>query len=179
VRAVILAKLYNPATCNFDRESQTANAMGLALHIAPSKDRARLLENLVGDIRQRGYHVSAGDIGFHYLVRALSEEGRSDVLLEMLQQTSSPSYGAQIAKGATALTEAWDAARHASQNHFMLGHVEEWFYTGLGGVRLDFSAGTSPVRIAPKSRRGSTRYRSSKIQCSARWHAHGGYPARC
>ena len=53
---------------------------------------------------------------------------------------SPPSYGAQLAAGATTLTEAWDANPASSQNHCMLGHVEEWFYSGLGGIRLDPAA---------------------------------------
>jgi hypothetical protein len=45
-----------------------------------------------------------------------------------------------LAQGATALTEAWDANPNSSQDHFMLGHAEEWFYRGLGGIHVDFSA---------------------------------------
>jgi alpha-L-rhamnosidase len=62
------------------------------------------------------------------------------VLYDMLERTDSPSYGYQLSKGATALTEAWDADPNSSQDHFMLGHAEEWFYRGLGGIQIDFSA---------------------------------------
>jgi hypothetical protein len=73
------------------------------------------------------------------VVDALLEGGRSDVILDMLERTDSPSYGYQLAKGATALTEAWDANPLSSQDHFMLGHAEEWFYRGLGGINVDLS----------------------------------------
>ena len=66
--------------------------------------------------------------------------GCSDVLYDMLERTDAPSYGYQLAQGATALTEAWDANPDSSQDHFMLGHAEEWFYRGLGGITVDFSA---------------------------------------
>ena len=85
-------------------------------------------------------HVTAGDIGYHYVVDALLDGGRSDVLLDMLERTDTPSYGYQLAQGATALTEAWDANPTSSQDHFMLGHAEEWFYRGLGGINVDLSA---------------------------------------
>jgi hypothetical protein len=85
----------------------------------------------------RGNQQTAGDIGYHYLVRALMEGGRSDLLFAMTNRTDPPSYGAQLAKGATALTEAWDADPASSQNHCMLGHIEEWFYAGLAGIEAD------------------------------------------
>jgi len=58
----------------------------------------------------------------------------------MLERIDTPSYGYQLAQGATALTEAWDANPSSSQDHFMLGHAEEWFYRGLGGINVDLSA---------------------------------------
>jgi hypothetical protein len=39
--------------------------------------------------------------------------------------------------GATSLTEAWDARRSSSHNHFMLGQIMEWFYHDLAGIASD------------------------------------------
>lgn len=44
-------------------------------------------------------------------------------------------YGYQLAHGATALTESWQAYRLFSNNHFMFGHLVAWFYSGLGGIK--------------------------------------------
>jgi hypothetical protein len=89
-------------------------------------------------------------VGFHYVVRALTDEGRSDVLEKMLSLTTSPSYGYQLAQGATTLTEAWDTNPDSSQNHFMLGHGEEWFYRGLAGIDIDMSrASADQIRLRP------------------------------
>jgi hypothetical protein len=114
--------------------------MPLVIGLVPDGERATVLAALVDDIRAHNNHVTAGDIGFHYVVDALLEGERSDVLLDMLERTDSPSYGYQLATGATALTEAWDANPKSSQDHFMLGHAEEWFYRGLGGIDIDESA---------------------------------------
>jgi len=138
--------LFHPETSQYDRGSQTANAMPLALGMVPEDHRAEVLSNLVADIRNHGYHITAGDIGFHYVVRALTDNGRSDVLAKMLSQTDPPSYGYQLKQGATSLTEAWDANPASSQNHFMLGHAEEWFYRGLAGLDIDL-ANPEPRRI--------------------------------
>jgi len=150
VESAFNRKFFNPATSLYDRGSQTAQAMPLALGLVPAGHEAAVLANLVAAIRVTNNHVTAGDVGFHYLVRALTDHDRSDVLFDMLSRTDPPSYGAQVAAGVTSLTEAWDANPADSQNHFMLGHIEEWFYRGLAGI--DFDRTREPgdqIRIAP------------------------------
>ena len=138
-RAEFNARFFDAAKHRYDKGSQTAQAMPLVVGLVPENDRAAVLDALVTDIRAHNNHVTAGDIGYHYVVDALLDGGRSDVLLDMLERTDSPSYGYQLSKGATALTEAWDANPRSSQDHFMLGHAEEWFYRGLGGIDIDFA----------------------------------------
>lgn len=139
VKEAFNRNLFHPETNEYDRGSQTANAMSLALGLVPEDRRQAVLDNLVKDIRKNNNHVTAGDIGFHYVVLALTDGSRSDVLYDMLLRTDPPSYGYQLAKGATTLTEAWDTNHSSSQNHFMLGHAEEWFYRGLAGIDFDMS----------------------------------------
>jgi hypothetical protein len=139
VRESFNRHLLHADTATYDRGSQTAQAMPLVLGLVPESLRQAVLDNLIKDIRAHGDHVTAGDIGFHYVVRALTDNGRSDVLFDMLSRDDSPSYGYQLERGATTLTEAWDANPGASQNHFMLGHAEEWFYRGLAGIDVDMT----------------------------------------
>jgi alpha-L-rhamnosidase len=140
VRRDFNARFFDAAHHRYDKGSQTAQAMPLVVGLAPDEERAHVLDALVADIRGHLNHVTAGDVGYHYVVDALLDGGRSDVLYDMLERTDAPSYGYQLAQGATALTEAWDANPSTSQDHFMLGHAEEWFYRGLGGINVDFSA---------------------------------------
>jgi hypothetical protein len=150
VKAAFNAAYFHPETGTYDRGSQTANAMPLVVGLVPEDRRGGVLAGLVRDIRAHGNHVTAGDIGFHYVVRALTDGGRSDVLYDMLSRTDKPSYGDQLAHGATTLTEAWDANPNSSQNHFMLGHAEEWLYRGLAGIDFDMSRDAGErIRIAP------------------------------
>ena len=84
-----------------------------------------------------------------------------------------------MGKGATALTEAWDANPRKSQNHFMLGHAETWLYGGLGGIRIDFARpAASRIRIAPQPVAGvesvSARYRSVLGEIASSWRRQGG-----
>ena len=123
----------------YDKGSQTANAMPLALGIVPQDKRAAVLEHVIADIHAHDDHVTTGEVGYPYMLRALMESGHNDLVLAMMLRKDPPSYGSQLATGATSLTEAWDANPKSSQDHFMLGGAEEWFYRGLGGIDFDMS----------------------------------------
>ena len=86
VRETFNSHLLHADTATYDRGSQTAQAMPLVLGLVPENLRQAVLENLIKDIRAHGNHVTAGDIGFHYVVRALTDNGRSDVLFDMLSR---------------------------------------------------------------------------------------------
>jgi hypothetical protein len=141
VKDAFNTRFFHADTNQYDTGSQTANAMALAVDLVDGDRREAVLANLVADIHAHDDHVTAGDVGFHYVVRALTDGGRSDVLYAMLTRTDKPSYGDQLAHGATTLTEAWDANPGSSQDHFMLGHAEEWFYRGLAGIRVNLLDG--------------------------------------
>ena len=175
VRDAFNAKLFHPETNQYDRGSQTADALPLALGMAPAGHEQAVLESLVANIHAHHDHVTAGDIGFHYVVRALTKYGRADVLAAMLSRTDSPSYGYQLMRGATTLTEAWDTNPDSSQNHFMLGHGEEWFYRGLAGLTFDMSRGPeNAISLAPSFLPGvtsaSASYRSTMGPIAISWH---------
>ncbi|MCX6873131.1 MAG: family 78 glycoside hydrolase catalytic domain [Verrucomicrobia bacterium] len=137
VKEAFNRNFFNADKNQYDRNSQTANAMPLVLGLVPEDRRAAVLDGLVAQIRAGGNRVTAGDVGFNYLMRALSDGGQGDVLYDMLIRDDGPGYAYQLKKGATSLTEAWDTNPDSSQNHCMLGHIEEWFYRGLGGISSD------------------------------------------
>jgi hypothetical protein len=179
LKDTINARLFDAGTARYDRGSQTASAMALALGLVPAGYEARVLTHLLDAIHAREDHVSAGDIGFHYVVKALTAHGRGDVLYAMATRPDAPSYAAQLAAGATALTEAWDASPAASQNHFMLGHIETWLFGGLAGLDIDFSRGEADaIRIAPRPVPGVTWARASHTcplgQVIVAWRIAGG-----
>ncbi len=138
IRAAFNARFWNEEAGIFSTGSQCANAVPLVMGIAEPHMRARALDAIVRDVQEKG--LTAGDVGFHYLLRALYEGGRSDVIYAMNHQTDRPGYGYQLNQGATALTEAWNAETRSSHNHFMLGHITEWLYAGLGGIKPDPTA---------------------------------------
>ena len=137
VRAAFNKRFFKVDSGYYDRGSQTAQAMPLVLGLVPPERREQVLNYLVDRIRENNNRVTAGDVGFMFLIKCLTEANRHDVVYELVCQQDGPGYAEQLRKGATSLTEAWDANPSSSQNHCMLGHAEEWFYAGLAGIRPD------------------------------------------
>ena len=151
VKNAFLKEFYNPETGVCSTGSQTAYAMSLYTGLIPETDKNKVLGNLVNSIKNNDYALTSGDIGYHFLVRVLSENGRSDILYKMNNRSDRPGYGYQLKKGATSLTESWAALPHVSNNHMMLGHLMEWFYSGLGGIyQENNSVAYEEIIIAPK-----------------------------
>lgn len=135
VRQAYNRTFFNQQTKEYGTGSQTANSISLYMGLVDRQYKTDVINNIVKDLRNRGNALTAGDIGFRYLLRALDDAGRSDVIYDMNSRSDVPGYGYQLAHGATALTESWAALPSVSNNHFMLGHIMEWFYSGLAGIR--------------------------------------------
>ena len=151
VREAFLEKFYDPETHVCSTGSQTSYAMALYTGLLPEQDKEKVLNNLIDSIEHNDYALTSGDIGYHFLVRVLNENNRSDILYKMNNRSDRPGYGYQLKKGATALTESWAALSDVSNNHMMLGHLMEWFYSGLGGIyQADNSLAYRKIIIAPK-----------------------------
>ncbi len=116
---------------------QTANAMALVLGLTPPDTEAAVLESIIADLKEREYQHTTGDVGYFYLVQALSENNRSDVLYKNTNRDTVGSYGYIIKQGWTSMTEAWEATLTSSMNHCMLGHIQQWFQQCLAGIRPD------------------------------------------
>ena len=130
--------------------SQTANAIPLVFGLVEPSRRKVVLENLVRNVVENDYRMTSGDVGFRFLIQALSDGGEDEIVYRMINHDRNPGYGYQLKMGATALTESWDADRNSSNNHFMLGHIMEWFYEDLLGIEaMEAFPGFKRVRIRP------------------------------
>ncbi len=133
IRAAFNNKFYDSTNHFYATDSQCANAIPLVMGLCEPSNRTEVVEAIVRDVRAHGNALTAGDVGYRYLLRALADGGRSDVIFDMNNQSDKPGYGMQLKKGKTSLTEAWDGG--SSQDHFMLGQIEEWFYHDLAGIQ--------------------------------------------
>ena len=179
IRAAFNEAFYNPASPGYATGSQCANSIPLVMGLCDPANRAAVLDAIVRDVQARGNALTAGDVGYRYLLRALAEGGRSDVIFAMNNQSNKPGYGWQLEKGATSLTEAWDAGRDSSQDHFMLGQIQEWFYHDLAGIQnAPGSAGFKEIVIAPQPVGGlkwaRAAFHSVRGTIVSRWKSDGG-----
>jgi hypothetical protein len=144
-------RFFNTSTKVYATGSQTAMAMPLAVGLIAEVNKKQVLKNLVDSIYANNKALTAGDIGFHFLVKALDEGGASQLIYDMNNRDDVAGYGFQLKKGATALTESWAALEEVSNNHLMLGHIMEWFYSGLAGISQEEGAvGYQQIRIRPQ-----------------------------
>lgn len=142
---------FDSSSNTYDRNSQTTNAIVLFMGLADEAHKQMVLDNLVRDIQGRNYALTAGDIGYRYVLRALEANNLSELIYRMNCRYDVPGYGWQLAHGATALTESWQAFGFVSNNHFMLGHLMEWLYGGIGGIRqAEHSIAYKTILIAPQ-----------------------------
>lgn len=141
IRQAFNAKFYNPVSGIYSTGSNTTQSMPLAFGLAEPEHRKRLVDTLVADIRGRGNAFNCGEVGYRFLLKALAMEGHSDLIYDMNNQSEKPGYGYQIKQGATSLTEKWDGSvgSFGSQNHFMSGQINEWFFNDLVGIGVDES----------------------------------------
>ena len=116
----------------------------------PDEDRDAVLANLVRNLEKNQYRPSTGEVSFRYLVLALAEAGRSDVVYRMINRTDPPGYGCMLKQhGLKTLSERWDRPG-SSLNHCMFGHIQEWFEKYLLGIRqAPGSTGYEKVLIDP------------------------------
>jgi len=151
IRKAFNKKFLDPVTKVYATGSQTAYAMPLFFGMADDTLRKVIVANLVRSVKDNNKALTAGDIGYRYLLRVLEQEGQSRLIYEMNSKTDVPGYGFQLSKGATSLTESWAALKYVSNNHMMLGHLMEWFYSGVGGIRqIPESKGYEDILIEPE-----------------------------
>jgi len=144
-------RFFDPATNVYSTGSQTAFSMPLFFGMVDEPVKNDVVANLVRSINENNKALTAGDIGYRYLLRVLESEGHSQLIFEMNSRTDVPGYGYQLLKGATSLTESWAGLRDVSNNHMMLGHLMEWFFSGLGGIRqMPGSMAYDTILIAPE-----------------------------
>jgi alpha-L-rhamnosidase len=122
--------------------NQASNIFPLWLEIAPPDRRQRAFDSLIADLQAHALHVSTGNLCTRYLFEVLSREGRSDLAVDILSQTTYPSYGYMIENGATTIWERWELGGSGmnSYNHPMYGSVAIWMHRDLAGLGLDETA---------------------------------------
>lgn len=155
IRTAFNSAFFNPSTSDYANGSQTANALPLFLHMQPKDAGGAVAGNLANDVLyEHNTHVTTGFIGVRYLLPVLTMYGHNDLAYDLATQTTFPSWGYMVRRGATTLWELWQdktGPSMNSHNHIMFGSVGAWFYHALGGINLAPDAeGYSHIVIHPR-----------------------------
>jgi len=135
------AKYFNADSARYDNNTVTANILSLQLGLIPEGKEEALFEQIVQKTEvDFGGHVSTGVLGIQQLMRGLTKYGNVDLAYRIATNTTYPSWGYMIEKGATTIWELWngDTANPAmnSANHVMLlGDLIIWYYEDLAGIK--------------------------------------------
>lgn len=153
IRDAFNKKFYDADTGNYSGATQTSNILPLYLGMAPEDIRGRVLGDLRDDIiYTHNTHFTTGILGAKYGM-ALLARTNPDLAYDLATQTTYPSWGYMIERGATTLWELWQdktGPSMNSHNHPMFGSIGAYLYEGLAGIQTDPKApGYARIRIEP------------------------------
>lgn len=131
---------------SFGDGTQTGIAFAADLGLA---DEADLADALAEKIRGQDGILATGIFGTTIAFDLLHRHGHSDVIEAWLAREEAPSFKAMLASGNRALAEQFEA-KLSSYNHAMFSSYLQWFYQGLGGIRIaDDAVGADKIELRP------------------------------
>lgn len=140
VRSAINKTYLNNKAFYYANNTVTANVLALYFGIAPKEIRKRVFDNIVKKTMDDfNGHISTGMIGGQWLMRTLTDYGRTDIAYKIATNTTYPSWGYMLENGATTIWELWngntaDPAMNSGNHVMLLGDLVIWFYQDLAGI---------------------------------------------
>ena len=128
-------------------DTQTAYILALQFELLPENRRTAAARRLAEDVERNG-HLTTGFVGVGLICPTLTQIGRSDLAWQLVLTNTWPSWLFSVKNGATTIWERWDGwtpehgfqdAAMNSFNHYSLGSVGAWFYSGAAGIQPDES----------------------------------------
>ena len=152
-------------------DSQTGYVLAIGMDLLPDDLRSKAADNLVANVARHDWHLATGFLGTPDLLPALSETGHLDVAYRLLTNDTYPSWGYEIAKGATTIWERWNSimpdgsfgdVSMNSFNHYAYGAVGDWMYRTVAGIQPEAQGpGYGRITFAPQPGGGLTHARAS------------------
>jgi alpha-L-rhamnosidase len=156
--AVKYAQLFHDITDAFNKafvstngtirgDTQTAYILALQFDLLPENLRAAAAQRLAENVQTNG-HLTTGFVGVGLICPALTDINRSDLAWRLVFTDTYPSWLFSVKNGATTIWERWDGwtpergfqdSAMNSFNHYSLGSVGVWLYSGAAGIQLDES----------------------------------------
>ena len=126
--------------------TQACEAMPLYWGMVPEDKKADVAECFKRTLLEKG-GFSAGEVGLPYIIQTAARNGLHELIYSFITKEEHPSYYAFILAGETTLGEYWEE-NPRSHCHDMMGHIIEWYYSGLGGIE-PLAPGFAKVRVNP------------------------------
>jgi alpha-L-rhamnosidase len=140
-------------------DTQTGYILALQFGLLPENLRAAAAQRLADNVAQHG-HVTAGFVGNGLICPVLTAIGHSDLAWQLVLTNTYPSWLFSEKNGATTIWERWDGwtpergfqdSSMNSFNHYSLGSVGAWLYSGAAGIQADdASPGYKHFFLAPQ-----------------------------
>lgn len=118
----------------YEYGQQSEFAMPLYYGLVEPENEELVAKNLAERVKKDNYKIKTGEIALKPLFMSLAKYGYNDIVYQMANQTDCPSYGYWVKQGYTTTPEYWNVGAF-SQNHCMMDHIEEWFFSQLGGIQ--------------------------------------------
>lgn len=134
---------WNEETGGYASNNQASNAFAVYLGLADDRQAALAIKNIVSDVRKRDYHLTTGNLCTKYILDVLAGGGYVDDAWKLVTQTTYPSWGYMLSKGATTVWERWEyltGDAMNSHNHPMMATVDAWFYRHILGINPSFDS---------------------------------------
>jgi alpha-L-rhamnosidase len=143
VRAGFNQRFFDPKTNKYESQTQGSYLFPLAFGLVPDDHRAAVIANFVEEITvKHKNHTSVGLVGMQWFMQVLTDAGHPEVAYAVATQTTRPSWGYMISKGATTIWEIWDSdtqggGMNGESQKILSGNLEAWLYQTLGGINYD------------------------------------------
>ena len=126
--------------------TQAAEALPLYWGMVPAELEADVVKAFRASLEEKQCFL-AGEVGLPYVIQTARKYGMNELIARFITRETHPSYYAFVLDGETTLGEYWES-NPRSHCHDMMGHIIEWYYNGLAGIR-PLEPGFRRVRIDP------------------------------
>lgn len=126
--------------------TQAAEALPLYWGMVSEEKEVDVVRAFRYTLEQKNALIS-GEIGLPYVIQTARKYGMSDLICRYILRDEHPSYYAFVLDGETTLGEYWEK-NPRSHCHDMMGHIVEWYYNGIAGIR-PLKPGFEKICICP------------------------------
>ena len=161
IKTAYNSKFFNTETAQYSNNTVTANLLSLCYGLVPEGYEDRVFANIEEKtMNEFNGHVSTGLVGIQWLMRGLSDYGRTDLAYRIATNRDYPSWGYMVENDATTIWELWngntaDPAMNSHNHVMLLSDLLVWCYEYLAGIQnAAGSSGFEKITMRPHPMEG-------------------------